>query len=126
MIILDTSTLIRFFTQDDSKKAQDVKQIIENEEELFIPDVVFPELEYVLLEVSYKSSKEHILKAFKFLISQNNITVSSTVKKAVAVYEGYKLDMADSIIAAAPITNKGALATYDEELKLVEEVKLHW
>lgn len=124
--VLDTNALIRFFTKDDSKKAISVKNLIENEEYILIPDVVFPELEYVLLGVTYNSSRLGILTTFKFLISQKNIHVSETVKKAVEVYEKSKLDMADSIIAASAICNKGALATFDEELKSTKGLKCYW
>ena len=124
--VLDTNALIRFFTKDDLKKAQYVKIAIENEEYVLIPDVVFPELEYVLLGITYNVSRLEILTAFKFLISQKNIHVSGTVKKAVEVYEKSKLDMADSIIAATAMFNKGTLATFDEELKSTKGLKSYW
>ena len=124
--VLDTNALIRFFTKDDSKKARSVKTMIENEECILIPDVVFPELEYVLFGITYNTSRLEILTAFKFLVSQKNMHVSEEIKKAVEVYESSKLDMADSIIAASPIFNKGSLATYDEELNSIKGLKSYW
>jgi len=49
MIVLDTSALIRFFTNDIPHQAEKVKKIIETGKRIKIPDVVFPEIEYVLL-----------------------------------------------------------------------------
>ena len=51
MIVLDTSSLIRFFTNDIPSKATLVKRVIENDEKKIVPDVCFPELEYVLIVV---------------------------------------------------------------------------
>lgn len=114
MIVLDTSVLIRFFTNDIPSQAQKVKKIIENEIEIRIPDVVFPELEYVLLSKSYNSNREKILRAFKFLTLRKNIIVSREIKSAVIIYEKTKLDIADCVIAASAKDSK--LMSFDKKL----------
>src|SRR3990170_3697259 len=101
MIVIDTSALIRFFTKDIPGDAEKVKNLIEQGEELKIPDVVFPEIEYVLLSKTYNASREKILKAFKFLILRKNIIVSKEVKRAILLYEKTGLDIADCIIVAS-------------------------
>ena len=114
MIVIDTSALIRFFTKDIPGDAEKVKNLIEQGEELKIPDVVFPEIEYVLLSKTYNASREKILKAFKFLILRKNIIVSKEVKRAILLYEKTGLDIADCIIVASA---KGEnLFSFDKKL----------
>jgi predicted nucleic-acid-binding protein len=113
MIVLDTSCLIRFFTNDDQKKALKVKKLLKREKEILIPQVVFAELEYVL-KGSYKATRKEITKAFRFLVSQSNIKLEKIIKRAVGVYGKTKLDMADCLIVSAAIGNK--LASWDKKM----------
>jgi predicted nucleic-acid-binding protein len=121
MLTLDTSALIRFFTNDIPEKAQEVKKIIESKEKIIIPDVVFPELEYVLFGKSYNATRAKILKAFEFLATQKNIIVSKEAKKAIEIYKATKLDIADCIIVASSLKNK--LFSFDKQLLKVKGVK---
>lgn len=123
MIYLDTSSLIRFFTNDEPQKALKIKKLLEKEKEIHIPEVVFPELEYVL-SGNYKVSRKKIIEVFRFLISQPNIKLKQDIKKAVEIYQESRLDIADCLIAARSL--KGKLATFDKKLLLVKGVKKYW
>lgn len=123
MIVLDTNSLIRFFTNDDPKKAVKVKKLLEEEKKIFIPEVVFPELEYVL-RGSYNASRKKIIKAFKFLLAQSNIKLTQTTKKAVELFERTRLDMADCLIAGHSLKNR--LASFDKKLLSVKGIKKYW
>lgn len=113
MVFLDTNSLIRFFTKDDLDKASKVKNLLEKEKDIFIPEVVFPELEYVLASI-YKIERKKIIIIFKFLISRSNIKLSRIVKKAVELFGTTKLDIADCLIVSHSL--RGKLASFDEEL----------
>ena len=121
MLILDTSALIRFFTNDIPVKAQKVKKVVQSKEKIKIPDVVFPELEYVLLGKSYNATKTKILKAFEFLALQKNIILTKEVRGAIEIYKETKLDIADCIIVASSLKNK--LFSFDKQLLKVKGVK---
>lgn len=114
MLIIDTSALIRYFTNDIPSKANEVKKLLESNNKIYIPDVVFPELEYVLLSKTYNTNRSKILKAFQFLITRKNIKVSPEVNKATEIYRSTKLDIADCIIAASSTKHK--LFSYDKSL----------
>jgi len=122
-VIVDTNALIRFFTKDIPEKAIKVKLMLENQADIHIPDVVFPELEYVLSN-QYNLSRDEMTKKFQFLTSQKNIKASRQLRNAVSIYAISKLDMADCIIAAYSL--KGALASFDKELLRVDKVKSFW
>lgn len=121
-IVLDTNTLIRFFTNDDPKKAEKVQRLFEAEAVL-VPDVVFPELEYVL-ESTYALPRNKILDAYRFLVESRNIKTSPYMQKAVALYEQTILDMADCIIGAQSL--KTTLASFDKDLLGAPAIKPFW
>ena len=123
MIVLDTNTLVRFFTNDIPRQADLVEDLLKKEKNIFIPDVVFPELEYVLSN-KYKFSRIKLLNIFNAIASKSNLRINSTVKIAIQIFSKSKLDMADCIIAASSL--KGKLASFDSELLDVEEVKGFW
>ena len=121
MVILDTSALVRFFTKDIPSKAKQVKSLLESKEKIRIPDVVFPELEYVLLSKSYNATRNKILKAFEFLASRRNVSVSKEVKNGIDFYERTSFDMADCIIVIASLGNR--LLSFDKKLLSVAGIK---
>lgn len=123
MIYLDTNTLIRFFTKDDLIKAEKVKTLLQKESEVFITNVVFPEIDYVLRKV-YDLERSDVATAFRFLLSSSNVKSSIIISKAVSIYEKSNLSMADCIIVAESL--KGKLASFDEKLLKVEGVSGYW
>ena len=121
MVTFDTSALVRFFTNDIPVKASQVKRILESKEKITIPDIVFPELEYVLLSKSYNATRKKILEAFEVLITRRNVSVSSSVRKAVEIYRRTNLDMADCLIVAHSLGNR--LLSFDKKLLTITGVK---
>jgi predicted nucleic acid-binding protein len=121
-IILDTSSLIRFFTRDIEEKAAKIKLLLETDK-VTIPEVVFPELEYVLIN-QYACSRSNLIDFFQFLTSQNNIKTSLVIKKALLIFSSSSLDMADCIIAAYSL--KGKLASFDRELLATKGITPFW
>lgn len=122
-IVLDTNALIRLFTDDIPAKAERVEKLLEEEKEIFVPDVVFPELEYILMK-KYGLPRSKVIDACLFLLSQENVKKSTHIKKAIEIYRRTKLDMADCIIAASSL--KGSLASFDKDLLKVKEVNPFW
>ena len=123
LVILDTNALVRFFTKDLPDKAQKVRDLLETEKDMLIPDVVFPEIEYVL-RTQYSQSREDILNSFQFISSQFFIHITPQTRYAITLFAKTKLDMADCIVAAYSL--KGTLASFDKELLKVEEIKPLW
>lgn len=123
MICLDTSSLVRYFTDDNPVKADQVRQLLHEAKSLHIPEVVLPELEYVLTG-GYQATRSKLVKLFQFLISRPNIKWNITARKAVAIFAGTKLDMADCLIVAASL--RGKLASFDREMLRVAGVKGYW
>lgn len=122
-IVVDTNTLVRFFTDDIPQKASLVEKLFKDGKDIFIPDVVFPEMEYILIQ-KYKFPREKLLDIYTFLSSRNNIHVANETKIAIAIFEKSKLDMADCIIAAYSM--KGSLASFDNGLLSIKAISPFW
>lgn len=123
MIILDTSAIIRYLTKDDKARAEKVKILLETEKEIIVPDVVLPEIEYVLTKL-FKATRTDLVKTFKFMASLRNILLTREVKEAIVVFSKTKLDMADCIVAAYSF--EGHLASFDSALLDVKGVNPFW
>lgn len=123
MIVLDTSTLIRFFTRDDEPKAKKAKDLLESEEELLLIDVVLLELIFTLLKF-YKLQKSQVLKIIKYLLSRSNIKISSETRKASKLYEENNISITDCLIAAYGEGKK--IASFDDKLLKTKGVKSFW
>jgi predicted nucleic-acid-binding protein len=117
-ITIDTSALIRFFTNDESGKADKVRRLLETSEHIFIPEVVFPELEYVLTG-TYDVTRSELVTIFEFLITTVSIVVEPSTKQAVELYKKSELDIADCITAAHAQNNQ--IATFDAELAKISK-----
>lgn len=122
MIIIDTSALVRFFTNDDKIKANKVKNLLEKEE-IFLPDIVFTELNYVLTKL-YKIEKTELVKIYQFLLSQNNIKTSQEIKEALELFKTMPLSVADCLIAVCAKTE--ILASFDQKLIKTTKAKSYW
>lgn len=122
-VTLDTNSLIRFATRDDERKSQKVKNLLKSRQKLYIPDVVFPELEYVLTK-AHGLSRDKLTDFFESLVSLRNLTVNAYISNAIKLFSRSKLDMADCIIAAQ--SGNGSLASFDRQLLKVEGVKSYW
>ena len=123
MIHLDTNVLIRFFTKDDLARAKKVKVLFRKESEIFIADVVFPELDHVLRKV-YNLHRNDVVAAYKFILSCPAVKCAKIIHEAALLYETSSLSMADCIIAVYSLSGK--LATFDEKLSKIEGVKNYW
>lgn len=123
MIHLDTSTLIRFFTKDDLIRAKKVKELLEEESEISINAVVFPELDFVLRKV-YKLQRSDVAAAYRFILSCPAISCSKIIHGAAQLYETSNLSMADCIIVSESL--KGQLASFDKQMLNIPGVAKYW
>ncbi|MDO8650502.1 MAG: PIN domain-containing protein [Candidatus Berkelbacteria bacterium] len=123
MIVIDTSALIRFFTNDDPTKAQAVKVLLNSPEIIFVPDVVFPELEYVLGD-AYEANRQEIEETLCFLINRPNVKTNSTIKIALEIFKQTRLDLADCLIVAQAMGKK--LASFDKEMLKSTGISPYW
>lgn len=119
MIAIDTNIVVRFLTQDDPIQFKQAVKLFQ-EADLFIPDSVILETEWVL-RFAYTFSPVEIVKAFQKLLGLPNVHVDNQEKIArVLEWHEQGLDFADALHLA----NSGACAeliTFDN--KFVQRAK---
>lgn len=121
LIYLDTNIIIRYLTRDIEKQAQFARNLIESDKDLFIPDVVLPEVSYILTS-QYKGKRVEIANSLVSIVSQSNIKCNKYILFALALYKETKNDMADCIIVAESLQKPSQLATLDKNLLKIENV----
>ncbi|MBI5675523.1 MAG: type II toxin-antitoxin system VapC family toxin [Nitrospirae bacterium] len=104
-IAIDTNLLIRYFVNDDSRKAQIVDTLLKKagkgEVHILLPSIVVAELVWVL-ESFYKMETAEIADLVDSILNTPGLTVSdeSVVRSALRRYKTKGVDLVDAWIAA--------------------------
>ena len=119
MIAVDTNIVVRFLTEDDLLQFKQAAKLF-NEAELFIPESVILETEWVL-RFAYRFSPAEIISAFRKLLGLPNVHVDNNGKIAnVLEWHVQGLDFADAFhLANSAILSE--LVTFDS--KFVQRAK---
>ncbi len=105
MIGIDTNCLLRYLIRDDIKQHAAIEarviDTIENNDEIFINNIVLSEFVWVL-ESNYKYSREMLLNALTGLLEgqQFRFEKKEVVQNALHDFKSSRADFADCLIAA--------------------------
>jgi predicted nucleic-acid-binding protein len=117
--VIDTNLLVRYLTEDDPAKANDVKRLLLKAEQgeitLLIPPVVFAELVWVL-QTFYKLDRSEIVPLLNAILHTHGVEVSdkAVVSDAIAIYGHEAIDFIDAwIVAFAEAAEVRAIYTFD-------------
>jgi predicted nucleic-acid-binding protein len=113
MIAVDTNVVVRFLTQDDEPQYQKSLKLF-REENIFIPDTVILETEWVL-RFAYQFKPKEICQALRNLFGLSNVQLgnASLIEKVLQWHEK-GLDFADAIHLAQS-QNCDYLYTFDHK-----------
>jgi predicted nucleic-acid-binding protein len=113
VIAIDTNVLVRLLTGDNPAQYKASQRLFENEE-IFIPDTVVLETEWVL-RAAYDLKPAAICEAFKKIFGLNNVKLSNgyLMAQAIAWHEA-GLDFADALHLALSQA-QDALKTFDTD-----------
>jgi predicted nucleic-acid-binding protein len=112
MIAVDTNILVRFLTKDDKDQFEKSKQILQTQQ-IFVPDTVLLETEWVL-RFAYQFKPNQIQIAFSKLFGLENIHLNHSpyIKKTLDWYEK-GLDFADAL-HLAQVQHCQKMMTFDK------------
>ena len=98
MNAIDTNILIRYLTQDDVKQGEAAKELIENDEPVFLTHIVFIEAVWVLA-TSYNLDRQTIAKVLHEVSNSGFFILEKTqiISKALQDYQN-GFDFADMLI----------------------------
>ncbi len=120
--LIDTNLLVRYFTEDDPKKAKAVAKLLKNTKEIFLlPDIVFAEIEWTLRSF-YKTPKATILTHLGSLLALQNMELNTTLMaKTLLIWKEYNIDFIDAYLTAyAKEKHTTEIYSYDESLDKVK------
>lgn len=123
-VFIETSIFIRFFTEDDPKKAKDCTALFELIEsgnlQSYSSNVVIMEVLYVLSKI-YKFPKKQVLKDLRTVLNLRNLTFieKTNTMKALEVFEKFSIKFGDCLIATQ-IPEKLKIVTYDTDFKKIK------
>jgi predicted nucleic-acid-binding protein len=119
MVAVDTNILVRFLVKDDLAQFQRAEKLLQDHE-IYIPDTVLLETEWVL-RFAYNLSPDDILQGFLHLLGMEQVNVRDAfaVKQALDWF-AQKMDFADAWHLALS-QSCGRFATFDD--KLVKRAK---
>lgn len=119
--VIDTNLLVRYLTDDDPSKANDVRRLLlkaaQGEIGLLIPSVVIAELVRVL-QSFYRLERSEIVPLVNAILHTQGVEVGDklVVSDAVALYRDGTIDFIDAwIIAFAKIAEVRAIYTFDRK-----------
>lgn len=114
MIAIDTNIVVRLLTRDDEPQYQKSLKLFQ-EQNVFIPDTVILETEWVL-RFAYDFNRDEILSGFKKLFGLSNVylTSHSLLSSVLQWYEN-GLDFADALHLAQSLSCS-AFYTFDNRL----------
>ena len=122
MIGLDTNVLVRFLVQDDDAQTRRavalVKYALDENEALYVSDVVLCELVWVL-ETSYAVGRDEIAANMAKLLRARQLAFrdADMLSRALEAYQAGRGDFADYVIREdARVAGADAVATFDKAL----------
>ena len=123
MIAIDTNIVVRFLTQDDAAQFKQAAALF-SEAEVFIPESVLLETEWVL-RFAYEFSPPEIVTGLRKLLGLTNVHIDDARKMArVLDWHEQGLDFADALHLASSDTLL-ALITFDSKLVRRAKNKSH-
>ena len=129
MNLVDTNILVRFFTKDDPEKAERCKELLakgkEGKIDLFISDMVFAELVWVLEKV-YLFHREKIKGCLEAILGTENLRFGNknVLEETIFLYEKYNIDFIDAYHSAF-MRQKGfsSIYSYDTDFDKLSEIE---
>jgi predicted nucleic-acid-binding protein len=129
-IYADTNIFIRFFTDDMPEHTKISKKILngllEDKYELYICDLVFAEIVYVL-ESYYKLTKKNILEKMFAILKFKNLVVEnkSIIIEALEIYDEKNIDFTDAYMAChARKASCNKIFSFDKDFKGIDFLKV--
>lgn len=121
MIAIDTNVLVRFFFQDDSQQSKQVKDWVKSTqasgEQIFVPDIVLVEFNWVASRI-FRASREVIAEAFFELFNESLVCFEHNDTEILRVFYAFRdqsLDLPDLLISArAKSMGCTATVTFDQ------------
>lgn len=123
--LIDANLLIRYFVNDDPKKALAVQGLLKRTKDtLVLTDIVVAELVWVLTSF-YNLTKEEIVEKISSLITFEKIASNNQIlTKALLIYKTTNVDFIDAYLASyAQEENIPQIYSYDKHFDKIPSLR---
>jgi predicted nucleic-acid-binding protein len=119
MIAVDTNVVVRLLTQDDEQQYNKSLKLFQ-EQDIFIPDTVILEIEWVL-RFAYRFKPDEICQAFRSLLGLPNVQITDgSLMAQVLQWHESGVDFADALHLAQ---SRNCSEMYTFDAKFVNRAK---
>ena len=121
--LIDTDLIIRFLVNDDSKKANRVKKLLQDHRATYmLLDTIMAEIIWVLASY-YELEKEQIIEKIRALIHVESISCNQTLlDQSLSIWENNNISFIDSYMVATAELNNIPICSYDKKLDTVKTI----
>jgi len=122
MRTLDTNIILRYLLGES--QAEKIEKLFLSKARLFLPDVVFSEV-YWVLSSFYKLEKKQIVEMLKSLLEQNSVVADQRVLlHTLRIFEEENVKFVDAYIASVSLNKKiKEIYSYDKHFDKIKGIK---
>ena len=124
-VYADTNLFIRFFTGEPASQAHESKKFLEQvskgKYELFVCDLIFAEIIYVLESV-YQLDRNAVVEKMLAIIETSNTVIENRriILRALDLYEEKNIDFIDAYLVSHSVKNNCTIIfTFDKDFKKI-------
>ena len=124
-VYADTNLFIRFFTGEPASQAHESKEFLEQvskgKYELFVCDLIFAEIIYVLESV-YQLDRNAVVEKMLAIIETSNTVIENRriILRALDLYEEKNIDFIDAYLVSHSVKNNCTIIfTFDKDFKKI-------
>jgi len=123
-MVIDSDVIIRFFTNDDKKKAARFRKFLMSKKKGYVSDVTVAEI-YWTLKLFYRYSKEKIIELIESLIESSSIKCNRKVlRECLRILREKNISFIDAHTAAwSSIKDDGKILSFDRDFDKFSLVK---
>jgi predicted nucleic-acid-binding protein len=122
---VDTNVLIRHLTGDPPRQARRATTLLEQADELLVPDLIVAEVVFVL-ESFYEVERRRVAEVVRAVIAFPAIVVAdeSLLLRSLEIYEVDRLDFADAyVVANAEASGVRAIVSFGRAIDRIPTVR---
>lgn len=123
--ILDANTIVRYLTNDDSKKSKRVEKLLNTSPDLSLRllDMVCAEIVWVLTKF-YKFNKKDVMEKMQIVIGMSCILANKErLFLSLQASSKHNIDFIDAYIAIIAEENKEDVCSFDRDFDKIKSVK---
>lgn len=123
--LIDANLLIRYFTQDDPKKAQKIQDLFRDlKQTIILPDIIVAETAWTLSSY-YRFDRDEIATRLASLLNLPNLELNrELITRTIWLFRNLNISFIDAYLSAyCEIEKLEGIYSYDKDFNKIPQVK---